>query len=168
MKETTNGQLTRELPLAPSRRRLMGWLVAVINLIVAGTVIGPVLGFVGSPLGRKRSQRWVPVLDEADLPVGATREASFLVSVKDGYATVERRYTVYLRRFPDRVVAFEPSCTHLGCRVRFRESKQRYFCPCHGGVFDNEGNVISGPPPRPLETHPTKIENGRIWVLKDT
>ena len=42
-------------------------------------------------------------------------------------------------------------CTHLGCRVRWVSGQEEFFCPCHDGVFDIDGNVVSGPPPRPLE-----------------
>jgi menaquinol-cytochrome c reductase iron-sulfur subunit len=164
MSETTNGQTEPAASLPPSRRKLLGFFVGAINFIIGATVIVPVLGFILSPLARKSRKEWVPVLDAAELAVGETKEASFVVQVRDGYAVHDRKYTVFLRRTAEGVVAFDPSCTHLGCRVRFQESKQRYFCPCHGGVFDADGKVVSGPPPRPLETHPVKVDKGRIWV----
>lgn len=150
----------------PSRRKVLGWLVAGINIVVAGAVLGPVLGFVSSPLRRKGSSTWVPVLDEADLAVGKTKEVSFSLKIVDGFAAVERKYTVFLRRSDDRISAFDPACTHLGCRIKWNEDKDRYFCPCHGGVFGSDGRVISGPPPKALEEHPVKIEKGKIWVHK--
>ncbi|MBI3170732.1 MAG: hypothetical protein HYZ22_19800 [Chloroflexi bacterium] len=36
--------------------------------------------------------------------------------------------------------------------------------PCHDGHFDAVGNVLSGPPPRPLDEFVTKIENGNLYV----
>lgn len=148
------------------RRKVLGWLVAGINLVVGAVVIGPVLGFVTSPVRRKPKENWIAVLNESDLAVGQTREVAFLMKIRDGYADVERKYTVFLHRYPDRVVAFDPACTHLGCRVTWVGDKNRYLCPCHGGVFDPDGNVVSGPPPKPLESHPVKVEGGRIWVQK--
>jgi Rieske Fe-S protein len=51
-------------------------------------------------------------------------------------------------------------CTHEGCMAEFRESTEVtgtnfhhvWFCHCHDGVFDalNGGEVLNGPPPRPL------------------
>jgi Rieske Fe-S protein len=159
-------QSLETVPLDPGKRRLLGWLVGIINVVVAGTILGPVLGFIGSPIVRKSTGQWVPILDDHELPEGKTREVSFTFKMKDGYLDTERKYTVYLRRFPDRVVAFDPACTHLGCRIKFQDDKLRYFCPCHGGVFDDQGRVVAGPPPEGLKTHPTKIENGKIYVLK--
>jgi len=35
--------------------------------------------------------------------------------------------------------------------VRWNAPKKQFLCPCHGGVYDRDGRVVSGPPPRPLE-----------------
>jgi Rieske Fe-S protein len=155
-----DGQLT------PTRRRFLGWLVAGINVVVAAVVVGPVLGYIGSPLRRKAKARWVPVLDESELAVGQTREASFVLRIKDGFAETDQKYSVFLHRTPERIMAFDPACTHLGCRVKWMGDKDRYFCPCHGGVFNADGKVVSGPPPKPLEEYPVKVEDGRIWIQK--
>ncbi len=166
--ETQNTAKNGRAPEEPlkTRRKLLAWLVAGINFVVGAVVIGPVMGFVASPLGRKSKARWVPLLDDSELAEGQTKEVSFVLNVKDGYAKVDRKYTVYLHRFPDRVVAFDPTCTHLGCRVKWIEGKERYYCPCHGGVFSEDGNVISGPPPKGLDEHPIKVEKGKIWVQR--
>ncbi len=55
-------------------------------------------------------------------------------------------------------------CTHLGCIVKWELDKERFFCPCHKGVFDKEGNVVSGPPPRPLDEFKVVIENHKVYV----
>ena len=47
--------------------------------------------------------------------------------------------------------AFDATCTHMGCPVRPDEKTGGFFCPCHAGVFDAEGNATSGPPEDPLQ-----------------
>jgi cytochrome b6-f complex iron-sulfur subunit len=47
--------------------------------------------------------------------------------------------------------AFTAVCTHLGCTVQYRSDHADIWCPCHNGIYDLGGNVVSGPPPRPLE-----------------
>lgn len=48
------------------------------------------------------------------------------------------------------VTARSLACTHQGCEVIWVEEERTYQCPCHEGTFDEAGNVLSGPPPRPL------------------
>jgi menaquinol-cytochrome c reductase iron-sulfur subunit len=151
----------------PQRRKFMGVVVGLINGVIGIAIVGPVIGFIGAPLFRRIKGRWIPVMPESDIAVGQTTEATFNVTVKDGYRTVDQKYSLYLRRTENAVVAFDPSCTHLGCRVTFQDNKERYFCPCHGGVFDIDGSVVSGPPPRPLKQYETKIEDGQVWVYRE-
>ena len=53
---------------------------------------------------------------------------------------------VLLRRTQTGIEAFSSVCPHLGCRVHWEAAEQRFFCPCHRGVFDADGKAVSGPP----------------------
>ncbi len=55
-------------------------------------------------------------------------------------------------------------CTHLGCRVNWREDQQKFACPCHDAFFGIEGQVISGPPPRPMIALTHRVENGQLQI----
>ncbi len=57
---------------------------------------------------------------------------------------------------------FNATCTHLGCLVRWDAASQRFLCPCHGGTYDADGKVISGPPPAALLEHKTETAGGKI------
>jgi len=48
-------------------------------------------------------------------------------------------------------LAFSAVCTHLECTVQYKSDTSNIWCACHNGFYDLQGNVISGPPPRPLE-----------------
>ncbi|SNZ07871.1 ubiquinol-cytochrome c reductase iron-sulfur subunit [Persephonella hydrogeniphila] len=58
-------------------------------------------------------------------------------------------------------------CTHLGCIPNWEPDKKIFKCPCHGGEFNACGVNIFGPPPRPLDIPPFKIE-GTTIVLGET
>lgn len=55
-------------------------------------------------------------------------------------------------------------CTHLGCIPSYKPNEKIFWCACHGGSFDPCGVHIFGPPPRPLEIPPFKID-GTTLVL---
>jgi Rieske Fe-S protein len=46
--------------------------------------------------------------------------------------------------------AFTAVCTHLECTVQYKSDTSQFWCACHNGMYDLSGNVVSGPPPRPL------------------
>jgi len=62
--------------------------------------------------------------------------------------------------------AYGQKCTHLACPVYYASEHQRLECPCHEGAFDAAtGNVLYGPPPRPLDVIEVEIRDGRVWAL---
>jgi cytochrome b6-f complex iron-sulfur subunit len=75
-----------------------------------------------------------------------------------------RKLRAYVARSGGELFALSPVCTHLGCLVRWNPFDNRFDCPCHGGKYDIRGNVIEGPPPRPLTRLPYRIENGIFYI----
>ncbi len=60
---------------------------------------------------------------------------------------------------------FAINCTHLGCPVRWFQQSRLFMCPCHGGVFYEDGSHASGPPPRGLFVYEHKVEDGELKIL---
>jgi cytochrome b6-f complex iron-sulfur subunit len=61
-------------------------------------------------------------------------------------------------------IALSRICTHLGCLVQYDRESGRLLCPCHAGLFDTEGNVLSGPPTKPLSKLPLHVEGEYLLV----
>lgn len=63
--------------------------------------------------------------------------------------------------------AYGQKCTHLACPVYFEQKRQRLECPCHDGGFDvRTGNVLYGPPPRPLDQIMLEVrDGGEVWAI---
>jgi nitrite reductase/ring-hydroxylating ferredoxin subunit len=59
------------------------------------------------------------------------------------------------------LVAFDPKCTHASCAYEWTD-QARFACLCHEGFFDVDGNVVSGPPKRPLDEYRVRQIDGRI------
>lgn len=58
---------------------------------------------------------------------------------------------IVVRTAQGELLAFSAVCTHLDCTVQFKADTSQLWCACHNGTYDLGGNVVSGPPPRPLE-----------------
>lgn len=71
---------------------------------------------------------------------------------------------IFLVGHGERQFALSSSCSHLGCLVDWSRNKNRFMCPCHGGTYDIEGNVVSGPPPLPLARLPLKVHDGKAYI----
>jgi Rieske Fe-S protein len=50
----------------------------------------------------------------------------------------------------DEFWVFAINCAHLGCPVSWFPQSGLFMCPCHGGVYYEDGARASGPPPRGL------------------
>ena len=64
-------------------------------------------------------------------------------------------------------VALSSVCPHLGCQVQWQAHKNRFYCPCHDGVFDPAGKARAGPPAKAgqsLAHYPLKVENGLLFI----
>ncbi|MCC7130442.1 MAG: hypothetical protein B6D39_01285 [Anaerolineae bacterium UTCFX2] len=62
------------------------------------------------------------------------------------------------------LMALWQRCTHLGCAVPWAEAENQFHCPCHGSLFNQDGVVIGGPAPRPLDRFSIVIKDDEVWV----
>lgn len=62
------------------------------------------------------------------------------------------------------VIALSAICSHLRCVLTWEPGTRTIACPCHAGSFDRNGNVLSGPPTRPLRQYPAEVRAGEILV----
>lgn len=109
-------------------RRAISLLAA--NGLVTGVVLqggtgeeGLVLRHIGPE--RVPESGWVMLQTDAGIPVIVSRDGGL-------------------------IRAFDARCTHMGCPVTWDAEAGGFYCPCHAGRFDAEGNPVSGPPEAPL------------------
>jgi menaquinol-cytochrome c reductase iron-sulfur subunit len=144
-------------------------LVLFVNsaAAVVGAGLSAVLGaFALRPPRAVRADRWVRAGGVSDLTVGVPVRRVVSLTRQDGWYRERARETVFLVWDGDKAVhAMSATCTHLGCQVRWDASATKFRCPCHGGVFDVQGNVVEGPPPRPLDRIEARIANEDGSVL---
>ncbi|MBF6589066.1 MAG: Rieske 2Fe-2S domain-containing protein [Ktedonobacterales bacterium] len=65
------------------------------------------------------------------------------------------------------LVAYSDVCTHLSCAVLYQPGANRLYCPCHNGLFEAAtGNVLAGPPTRPLPLIQLARQGDLIYAVK--
>lgn len=65
------------------------------------------------------------------------------------------------------LVAYSDVCTHLSCAVLY-QGDGKLHCPCHEGYFDAAtGDVLGGPPTRPLPLIQLARHDGMIYAIKE-
>jgi Rieske Fe-S protein len=136
-------------------------------LLGTGSVLAalPVLGFVFAPAMRMVKNKWIDLGSVSQFPVGETRLASYRNPVAVPWDGVTDHIPCWVRHIQDeKFQVFAVHCTHLGCPVKWFQESGLFMCPCHGGVYYEDGSRASGPPPRGLYEYEYKIENGRLIV----
>jgi Rieske Fe-S protein len=177
--------VAREEPLpAYTRSRFLEASTLGVGAAIGAIVTLPVLGFMVLPSFTNVEE------DEADLgpienfPEGEYVIASYLANPDRGEVT---RRTSFIRN-NGQTDSGEPSftilysrCVHLGCpvqpngpidednRIELENGvelrpvlAQSFGCPCHGGLYDAEGNRQAGPPVRSMDRYTFSIKDGRL------
>ncbi|MEK6697511.1 MAG: ubiquinol-cytochrome c reductase iron-sulfur subunit [Nitrospirota bacterium] len=134
------------------RRRFLKTILAFLGSITFFSFAYSLLKFLAA-LPAKTAEAKKLVIRKSDVPSGEARN----IICRNAPAIV-------LNRPEKGFVAFSRVCTHLGCLVDYNKRKQLFLCPCHAGVFDLEGNVVSGPPPKSMAVIPLRIEGENIVI----
>ena len=155
----------RTPPAIHGRRKALLWIGS--GFMAIGSVIAalPILGFVLAPFQRKMPNEWVDLGDVSGFPAGETRLATFTNPIRtpwDGDADTIPCWVRHVEK--EQFQIFAINCTHLGCPVRWFQESKLFMCPCHGGVYDQDGARVSGPPPRGLYTYEHRITGGRLEI----
>ena len=148
-----------------SRRDAMKMSIALIGGLI-GTALGiPAIVYILGPALKKDEANWIRVGSLSTIELGTPTLFKPKVTRQNGWMVDEEEVGLYVLTEDGRNYhVMSNICTHLGCRVRWIAERGQFFSPCHNGVFDKHGLVVSGPPPRPLDEFETKIEDGNLYI----
>ena len=142
-----------------SRRRVLELFVNGVLAAIAGALASIVGVFAVNPTTIRPRQRWIRAASLVDIEPGTPQAVVVAVPRESGWHRTRSRQVIYVTWDGEKAVAARAAtCTHLGCLVKWDSSAEQFRCPCHGGAYDEQGNVIAGPPPRPLERVDARIE----------
>jgi Rieske Fe-S protein len=154
----------------PHRRGVLTFLTAGLMGLLALLLAVPALAYLAAPLWGRRENgepgaNFVDVGPIAELPVGQWQLRAVELVRADGWKKTRTRHAVWvLRREQENVTVLSSICPHLGCPINWHAQKDQFDCPCHGGTFDGQGERISGPPPRGMDSLAAEVRSGRLWI----
>ncbi len=136
-----------------------------ISGLLGASALGSGTVFLGAPgILNKMEGKWNEVGSLEDFEEGLFSQVVLEYEVQDGWAFSKQKMLAFVKRDGDKLFALSATCTHLGCNVRWREETNQFVCPCHAGVYDENGDNVSGPPPKPLVRLPAKIVDDVVLV----
>jgi len=156
-----------EQEAAISRRQFLGIAtVSIGGLIGMGVVLPAISYLVGPSLEKTDAEEWIRIGSASKVETGVPTLFKVKIKRQVGWNVTEEELAMYIVTENGRDFAsISNICTHLGCRVRWIAENKQFFCPCHNAIFDKNGNVVAGPPPKPLNQYQVKLEDDQLFVL---
>jgi menaquinol-cytochrome c reductase iron-sulfur subunit len=151
-----------------ARRQLLGKMSIGLGVVCGAAISTPGIGFVVAPIFRSTPREWRAVGAVSQFKIGETVSVVFDDASPLPWAGVTARTAAWLRRVADEeFIAFSVNCAHLGCPVRWIEKAHLFMCPCHGGVYYEDGSVAAGPPPHGLTRYAVRVTAGQVEIRTD-
>ena len=140
-----------------SRRDFIKVTTGIVGGLI-GVAIGlPSISYLIDPALREGGKdAWISIGKFEDMQVGTPYPFSFTRVQVNGWertATSHGGFVIRKSEDPNDLLILNSKCTHLACTVNWSENDQVYLCPCHDAKFSPEGQVLDGPPPRPLDRY---------------
>ena len=133
-----------------SRRRFLTYTWIGAAAVVIGELIFGTLAFLWP---RRRGPK-----------VEAVFIAGKVTDFRVGEVTPFRKERAFILRAEGGFLAISGVCTHLHCIVNWNEVLRKFECPCHGAKFNQQGEVLEGPPPRPLDLYKLQVVAGNVVI----
>ena len=150
-----------------TRRSVLMNIGIGLNALVGLAITVPVIGYIIGPAIRKKGfyKSWVTLGHVDRYPKGQTRFATFITPYRTPDDGATDNTACWVRRLSETSFqVFAINCAHLGCPVRWFPQSSLFMCPCHGGVYYQDGSRAAGPPERGMFEYQWKIVNGELQI----
>jgi menaquinol-cytochrome c reductase iron-sulfur subunit len=155
-------------PSDTTRRDLLMKVGILFNSIVGTILAVPIVRYLMSPVTRARKvgyESWLSLGELEQFPTDQTRLAVYRNPVVSPWDGDTADIPCWVRNVDGQTFqVFAINCAHLGCPVRWFPQSRLFMCPCHGGVYYQDGSRASGPPERGLFLYHHKVENGKLLI----
>ena len=134
----------------------------LVNAILGGGVLG-LLGSIFYPIARFVIP---PEISEATLSSVVAGKIDELAPNEGKVFRFGNKPGLLVRLPTGEYRAFSAVCTHLQCTVQYKSDLSQIWCACHNGMFNLNGEVLSGPPPSALEVYRVAVRGDEVVVSK--
>lgn len=149
------------------RRDFMKAVIAGIGGIIGAAIGIPAVSYIIGPAQKKEDSDWIRLGSVSKVELNIPTLFKTIIETRSGWVSEEDEFSTYVLTDNGRdFTVMSNVCTHLGCRVRWINDQDVFFCPCHNGKFAKDGSVLDGPPPRPLDRYEAKVEDGILYVKR--
>ena len=145
------------------RRDVLSFALKSAGAVVGITLAVPLGIFALTPvLSGDEGPNWQPLGEAGSFARG--RIVATTLTLDEGAGRLKKVGVFVWRQSEEDFVIYSRSCTDLGCPLVFDEGSEWFFCPCHGGIFDKQGQRRAGPPKMPMWRYNFRIHNGVVEV----
>jgi Rieske Fe-S protein len=165
----THDPVAAQVETLPGRRSFLEWATYAVGAAAALILAVPLVGYLFGAFRKPRID-WVKLGPPSQFPLNETRLATFQNKLGQPWDGMAAHMGVYVRNLgkddqqQDQFLVFAMNCAHLGCPVTWFPQSGLFMCPCHGGVYYENGERASGPPPRSLFQCIWRIQEGQLEV----
>ncbi len=147
------------------RRTFLSWVIVGIGGFITAAVGIPLVGSLVLPALRENKSSEASAGPVTNFPIGEPKAATVTVTRSDGWIQQKEDRGIWvIRKSENDFTVFNGRCVHLGCAYSWLPAQKEFLCPCHAGHYSIDGQVTGGPPPRPLDTLPWRIDGGNLLV----
>ncbi len=135
-----------------SKRSFIKIFLSLITVLLTGLVSWAIAKFAAFS-GEKAQIREIPqsVIDQLEPGVPLHYPDAGVWLVKDANKS--------------NIMVYDDRCPHLGCKYNWIPDKKVFECPCHGSVFDVNGQVKKGPANRAVTKLKLSLDEKKVYKV---
>lgn len=141
--------------MAPGRRSFLHWLLGGGFTASIISFLYPAINFMSPPA--------IPEASTNEVAAGRVQE---LKPNSGKIVKFGSKPALLIRLSETEWRAFSAVCTHLNCTVQYQDSTRQVWCACHNGLYDLNGKVVGGPPPKPLEEYAVHVRGDEVIISR--
>jgi menaquinol-cytochrome c reductase iron-sulfur subunit len=154
-----------------SRRQFLNYTLTGVGGFMAAGMLMPMVRFAIDPVLKPGQEHEMVQVVKVDDITNEPQRFDFKVHQVDAWYESDVPVSAWVYKDEKgEIIALSPICKHLGCTVDWNTDKanpNRFFCPCHYGLYEKDGTNVPGTPPmKPLDRFEYKVKDGWLYLGK--